>query len=126
MPREMLQRTVLLIAGMRGNGCRERIAAALEAVGGVRSVDVSLYRARATVVHERRCDVSELFRATLNTGHNASIPREPADGTSSCPRGNSEQLGPARSRSTSWSGQACFAAYRPAEAAPVIPYAPSP
>jgi|JRYE01.1.fsa_nt_gb Cu+-exporting ATPase len=69
-----LQHTVMLIAGMRGNTCRERIAAALQAVPGVRSVDVSLYRARATIVHDRTCDVSELVRATLKTGYNASVP----------------------------------------------------
>lgn len=74
MPDEALQQTVLLIAGMRGNVCRERLAAALEAVPGVWSVDVSFYRAQATIAHDRRCDVSDLFRATLNTGYNASVP----------------------------------------------------
>jgi copper chaperone CopZ len=74
MPHGDLRQTVLLISGMRGNVCRERIAAALQAVRGVRSVDVSLYRARATIVHDRTCDRSALFRATLNTGYNASVP----------------------------------------------------
>lgn len=74
MPLEGLQHTVLLITGMRGNMCREKVAAALQAIPGVRSVDVSLFRARATIVHDRRCDVSHLFRTTLNTGYNASVP----------------------------------------------------
>lgn len=55
MPHGALQHTVLLIAGMRGNVCRERMAVALQAVPGVRSVDVSLYRARATIVHDPKC-----------------------------------------------------------------------
>ncbi|MCC6678914.1 MAG: heavy-metal-associated domain-containing protein [Phycisphaerales bacterium] len=75
---------------MRGNGCRERIAAALQAVPGVRSVDVSLYRARATIVHDRRCDVSELFRATLNTGYNASLPPGAEQGRGSYPQESRE------------------------------------
>jgi copper chaperone CopZ len=68
--------TVLLIAGMQGNRCRERISAALEAVPGVQSVDVNLYRAQATITHKPSCERSELFRATLNAGYNASLPDE--------------------------------------------------
>jgi copper chaperone CopZ len=70
------QSTVLLIAGMQSNKCRERISAALEAVPGVQSVDVNLYRAQATITHDPSCQRSELFRATLNAGFNASLPGE--------------------------------------------------
>jgi copper chaperone CopZ len=68
--------TVLLIAGMQGHRCREKISAALEAVSGVQNVDVNLYRAQATITHDPSCQRSELFRATLNAGFNASLPGE--------------------------------------------------
>jgi copper chaperone CopZ len=90
MPHKVLQQTVLLITGMRGNVCRERIVTALQAVPGVRSVDVSLYRARATIAHDQRCDVSELFRATLNTGYNASVAPGAEEGRGSYPEGHRE------------------------------------
>jgi copper chaperone CopZ len=68
--------TVLLIAGMRANRCRERIIAALEGVPGVQRVDINLYRAQATITHDRACGVAELFRATLNMGYNAALADE--------------------------------------------------
>lgn len=66
-------RTVLLIAGMRGNHCRERIVAALESAAGVKSVDVNLYRARATILHDPSYAVAELIRAVLGAGYSASL-----------------------------------------------------
>ena len=36
------RQTVLLISGMRDNRCRERIAAALESLPGVRAVELNL------------------------------------------------------------------------------------
>lgn len=68
---------MLLIAGMRGSGCRERLSAALESVAGVQRVDVNLYRARATVTHDASCKLPELFSATLIAGYSASLPDEP-------------------------------------------------
>ena len=88
MKPDSVRHTVLLIAGMRGNRCRERITAALEAVPGVQRVDVNLYRAEATVAHDPACEVSELFRATLNTGYNASLPHEKNGDAGSSARGS--------------------------------------
>ena len=70
--------TVLLISGMRGNSCREQIAAALAAVAGVRTVNVNLYRARATVTHDPARGVSELIAAIIDAGYDASLPEEGA------------------------------------------------
>lgn len=64
--------TVLLIAGMHGSQCRERIAVALGSVAGVGAVDVNFYRARATVVHDTRCGSADLIRAVLKAGYGAS------------------------------------------------------
>lgn len=66
-------RTVLFIAGMRGNHCREQIALALESVAGVKGVDVNLYRARATIIHDPLCESAELIRTVLGTGYGASL-----------------------------------------------------
>lgn len=66
-------RTVLLIAGMRGNHCREQIAVALESFAGVKEVDVNLYRARATIIHDSLCEAAELIRIVLGTGYGASL-----------------------------------------------------
>jgi copper chaperone CopZ len=66
-------RTMLLITGMRDNACRERVTAALEAVPGVREVDVNLYRARATIAHARECSINECIRAVVQAGYTAAI-----------------------------------------------------
>lgn len=67
-----MTRTVLLISGMRDSVCRERVVNALESVGGVREVLVSLFRARATIVHEAACDPADLVRAVVRRGYGAS------------------------------------------------------
>ncbi len=64
---------MLLIAGMRGNGCRERIARALAIVAGVKDVDVNLYRARATISHEPPCGAADLVRAVVRAGYGAAL-----------------------------------------------------
>src|SRR5262249_12564937 len=66
-------RTVLTIMGMRDNACRERIAEVLEAVPGVRDVDVNLHRARATVLHEPPCTLEALLGAVVRAGYGASL-----------------------------------------------------
>jgi copper chaperone CopZ len=69
-----VKKTVLAIAGMRSNACRERVVEVLEQVEGVRDVDVSLIRARATVLHDLACDPAELMRAVAEAGYVASAP----------------------------------------------------
>ena len=66
-------RTTLLITGMRDNACRERVAAALEAIPGVREVDVNLYRARATIAHAADCSDADLIRAVVQIGYAAAL-----------------------------------------------------
>lgn len=68
-----ITKTVLLIAGMRGNRCREKIAAALESVAGVKDVAVNLYRAQVTIKHDPLCDSAELIQAVLEAGYGASL-----------------------------------------------------
>jgi copper chaperone CopZ len=65
-------RTVLLILGMRNNGCREAVTAALEAVHGVREVQVSLFRGLATVRHDNTCMHVDLVTAVVNAGFGAA------------------------------------------------------
>lgn len=67
------RRTELLIAGMRGNHCREQISASLESVAGVKGVDVSLFRARATIFHDRSCEAADLIRCVRGAGYGASL-----------------------------------------------------
>lgn len=69
-------RTVMLVSGMRDNACREQIAESLEAVPGVSEVCVTLYRARATVMHTTQCDPKRLIAAIQKCGCSASIVRE--------------------------------------------------
>ena len=69
-------RTVLLISGMRGNGCRDQITRVLESVAGVKSVDVNLYRARVTILHDQPCKAAELIRSVLEAGYGASLTGE--------------------------------------------------
>ena len=64
-----LTKSVLMILGMRGNACRERIAAVLELVPGVMDVEVNLHRARAAVVHHPPCTVASLMRAVAGQGY---------------------------------------------------------
>ncbi|HMN41263.1 MAG TPA: heavy metal-associated domain-containing protein [Phycisphaerales bacterium] len=71
-----LRSTVMQISGMRGDTCRERVAAVLKAVAGVETVDVTLYRAKATIVHDSRCDAAALSRAVRQAGYIASVSQE--------------------------------------------------
>jgi len=72
-------KTTLLIAGMRGNECRERIARALELVPGVVEANVNLYRARASVLHTRSCNPATLVSAIAQYGYTSDIdPRDQA------------------------------------------------
>lgn len=68
-------KTVLLIAGMHNNMCREQIAQALERVHGVCQVEVSFYRAHAVVLHEQRCAPVDLVRAVTAAGYGADLPQ---------------------------------------------------
>lgn len=64
-----------MIAGMRDNACRQKIAEALESIEGVKDVDVNLYRARATIVHDPQCEAAELVRTVSEAGYFAEIAR---------------------------------------------------
>lgn len=66
-----IARTVLVIMGMRDNGCRERVAETLEEVAGVQEVDVNLFRARAVVLHLRSCSRGALVGAVECAGYQA-------------------------------------------------------
>jgi copper chaperone CopZ len=65
--------TTLSILGMRGNDCRERVADALGAVKGVHEVEVSYFRARAQVVHDRECAPVDLVSAVESAGYGAAV-----------------------------------------------------
>ena len=62
-------KTVLAIVGMRNNECRERIAEALARVSGVRTADVNLFRASATVIHDPTCNSDDLARVVMELGY---------------------------------------------------------
>jgi cation transport ATPase len=81
---------VLLIMGMRDNACRERIAAALEAVAGVVDVDVNLHRARAAIVHEAHCAPAELVRSVIQAGYAVTLH------ATDCPRQTKDDRGHSR------------------------------
>lgn len=66
-------RTVLAIMGMRDNSCRERVSEVLGGVKGVRSVGVSLIRARAVIEHEALCESADLVWAVVNAGYGATL-----------------------------------------------------
>lgn len=68
-----IDRTVILISGMKSNRCREAIVRALESVAGVRDVDVNLFRAWAAVVHEPPCTVPRLIQAIADAGYDAAL-----------------------------------------------------
>ncbi len=59
--------------GMRDNSCRERISEVLGSVKGVRSVNVSLIRARAVIEHEASCEPADLVSAVVNAGYGAAL-----------------------------------------------------
>jgi len=62
-----------MIMGMRDHRCRESITQALEAVAGVKGVDVNLYRARAVIVHAPTCEPAALVRAVEAVGYGAAL-----------------------------------------------------
>ena len=64
-------RTVLAIAGMKGNTCRETVVRALESIDGVVDVDVSLFRACAVIVHDPACEPRWLVQAVSGVGYQA-------------------------------------------------------
>ena len=76
-------RTVIVVMGMRDNACRERVAEALGHVAGVGDVNVSLIRARATIVHAAPCSRADLVRAIVNAGFGAAIDEQAGPGTGS-------------------------------------------
>jgi cation transport ATPase len=69
-------RTLLLIAGMRDNGCRERVAEALEKVTGVKNVHVNLYRARAEIIHDSQSHTTDFITAVTGEGYGAELPTQ--------------------------------------------------
>lgn len=68
--------TVLLIRGMRNNDCRERIAATLEGVAGVKEADVNLHRGCAVIMHEAGCQPDDLIEAVARAGYEAAVPEQ--------------------------------------------------
>jgi copper chaperone CopZ len=74
-------RTVLLLAGMRGIACGQKIASALGGVSGVNSADVDFWSARATVIHGPDCNASQLIRAVVAAGYAASLAGTAPDDT---------------------------------------------
>lgn len=65
-------RTILLIMGMRDASCTERVGQALDGIPGVQDVDVSLFRFRASVIHEVSCSVATLIKAVETVGYQAT------------------------------------------------------
>lgn len=64
-----------MIVGMHNNAAREHVIEVLEAIGGVRDVDVNLHRGRAIVLHEPTCGPERLIRAVVRAGYGASAPK---------------------------------------------------
>jgi CBS domain-containing protein len=62
--------------GMRDNTCRERILGILKAMAGVQDVDVSLHRARATIVHVPPCSLEDLVGVVVRAGYGVSLNRD--------------------------------------------------
>ncbi|MGD9789194.1 MAG: heavy metal-associated domain-containing protein [Phycisphaerales bacterium] len=66
-------RTVCLLYGCQCNACCDRVERALRGVKGVRSVEVNLYKATATVEHDESCPCDELIAAIERIGFLAEI-----------------------------------------------------
>ena len=81
---------MLLISGMRGNGCREEIVSVLESLAGVKKVDVNFYRAQAIIIHDQRCEAAELIRSVLQAGYGASLTGEGSGAPATGPRGGQD------------------------------------
>ncbi len=69
-----MSKTTLKIEGMMCEGCVKSVKAGLEEVGGVRSVEVSLEKGTAAVVHEGVSDEA-LIAAVVDAGFRASVKR---------------------------------------------------
>jgi copper chaperone CopZ len=69
--------TVLRIAGMRNNACRENVTACLECLPGVDHAQVSLYRAQASIIHECGCRAADFIAAVEGAGYAASLRDRP-------------------------------------------------
>ncbi len=65
-------RTRLLVIGMRDNAGREAVVEALSSIVGVVECEVSIFHARATIVHMPPCEVSALVGAVERVGFRAS------------------------------------------------------
>jgi len=63
------KKCVLMVSGMRCIGCRLKISEMLESVTGVIDVDVNYFRACATIIHDERCDRTELEQRVLKAGY---------------------------------------------------------
>jgi copper chaperone CopZ len=89
-----LTKSVFMILGMRGNACRERVAAALELVPGVKDVDVNLHRARAAIVHQPTCTITDLAQAVVRQGYGVSVAERGPDRSTIGPakRGTAPEL----------------------------------
>ena len=66
-------KTLLLIVGMKGNGCREIVTEALEVIRGVSEVHVNLYRGHAMVRHEQSCEPEMFITAVQGAGYDAIL-----------------------------------------------------
>lgn len=66
-------RTVFLVFGCQCNACCDRIERALRRVKGVRGVEVNLYKATATVVHDLSCLCEDLIGAVERIGYLAEM-----------------------------------------------------
>jgi copper chaperone CopZ len=58
---------------MRSNDCRERMIDVLGQIDGVSDVQVSLFRARATVSHRTPCTEAILLDAVARAGYGAAV-----------------------------------------------------
>lgn len=65
--------SVLAIMGMQRNSCREHVIEVLENIAGVRSVDVNLIRAVATVIYDHPCDTAQLLESLQAAGYDAAV-----------------------------------------------------
>jgi copper chaperone len=69
----MMENTVVKVGGMSCGGCVKSVTAALQAVAGVRSAEVSLQAGEAKVDYDpSRATRAELVRAVEEAGFDAS------------------------------------------------------
>lgn len=66
-------RTVCLLYGCQCNACCDRIERALRRVKGVKTVEVNLYKATATVEHDESCLCADLIAAIERIGFLAEV-----------------------------------------------------